>query len=344
MIYENQICPGCGNPMHEGEDIVVCPECATPQHRECYNKLGSCVNGYLHASKYVWQPDIVPPEQAGSADGFQPVEEQPVPQQDQGFFCPICGTKNVPGAQTCENCGNPLPIRAFPFGQTGPMPFGAAPNPFLGDMDIDENENIGGETAGNIAIYLRKNQRKFLPKFKKFAQSGGVSWNWAAFFLSPFYFFYRRSVKVGALFMGVFVAISLCVTPLMDKYLEPCYSLIQSNAQTEMTREQQEQYYNQVTAEMTKAGQSMAKDPIFVSLAGAFILAHIISGLFADKFIYSKVLNDIKVVREACPEEMTFRGTLYRVGGTSFMSFVCSYFAYDLICTLLMELAENFIS
>ena len=56
MNYENQICTGCGQPMYEGEDIVVCPECATPQHRECYNKLHSCVNGYLHASGYEWQP------------------------------------------------------------------------------------------------------------------------------------------------------------------------------------------------------------------------------------------------------------------------------------------------
>ena len=55
MFYDNAVCDGCGQPLLEGEDIVVCPDCGTPQHRKCYELNNRCVNEHLHESGFVWQ-------------------------------------------------------------------------------------------------------------------------------------------------------------------------------------------------------------------------------------------------------------------------------------------------
>ncbi len=351
MNYENQICPGCNQPLLPGEDIVVCPECATPQHRACYDKLGSCVNGYLHASGYIWQPD--------SPDA--PVYEDSTPETEsvtyageykqeatEGLFCPMCGTKNEPGAFACKNCHNPMPVGMnanipFPFNNT-PFPH---QSPYLRGTGLTDDDEIGGFKAADIAVYLKNYQRKFIPKFKRFSEGGlKASWNWGAFFLSPFYFFYRRMLKAGLAFFGIFIAISLIITPILEKD-SALYISVYNEVYDEMTEnrgamsaEQQQKLYNA----MVMTGKTLSKDPKFLACAGAFVLAHIISGLFADYFCYTKTLKDIRLVRENTREEIPLRVVLYNVGGTSVINFICSYFLFSLACRLLMSLAEKLIT
>ena len=40
----------------DDEDIVVCPECGTPYHRECWNRVGTCIHSAEHGS-YEWKSD-----------------------------------------------------------------------------------------------------------------------------------------------------------------------------------------------------------------------------------------------------------------------------------------------
>ena len=350
MNYENQICAGCNQPLLPGEDIVVCPVCATPQHRACYNKLGSCVNGYLHASGYIWQPDspdapvieeVPSPDESNTTLGGE-YREQPT----EGLFCPMCGTKNEPGAFVCRNCRSIMPVGtgspgAFPF--STPFPH---QSPYLRGTGLTDDDEIGGFKAADIAVYLKNYQRKFIPKFKRFSDGGiKASWNWGAFFLSPFYFFYRRMLKAGIAFFGIFVAISLIITPILEKdsalYISvynEVYGEMSENKGA-MSAEQQQKLYNA----MVMTARTLSKDPKFIACAAAFVIVHIISALFADYFCYSKTLRDISLVRENTREEIPLRVVLYNVGGTSAISFICSYILFSLICRLLMSFAEKLI-
>lgn len=350
MKYDNQICPGCGQPMLAGEDIVVCPECATPQHRACYDKLGSCVNGYLHASGYIWQPDSA---DAPAADGNFAQNENTAfngeyrQQPAEGLFCPVCGTKNEPGAFVCQNCRSPMPVGMnpeIPFPFNTPFP---RQNPYLRGTGLTDDDEIGGFKAADIAVYLKNFQRKFIPKFKRFSDGGiKASWNWAAFFLSPFYFFYRRMFKAGMAFFGIFVAISLVITPVLEKdsalYISVYEEIAQEMAESKsvMNADQQQRLYNA----MIMTSKTLSKDPKFIACASAFVLAHIVSALFADYFCYSKTLRDIRLVRENTREEIPLRVVLYNAGGTSFLNFICSYFLFSITCRLLMSFAEKLIS
>lgn len=67
MDYKNEICPVCGEPFKNDDDIVVCPDCGTPYHRECWKKVGYCTFRDRHAEGFVWQPSVkeeTPEEQA----------------------------------------------------------------------------------------------------------------------------------------------------------------------------------------------------------------------------------------------------------------------------------------
>ena len=107
-----------------------------------------------------------------------------------------------------------------------------------------------------------------------------------------------------------------------------------------MSTEQQQRLYNA----MVMTGKTLSKDPKFLACSGAFVLAHIISALFADYFCYAKTLKDIRIVRENTREEIPLRVVLYNVGGTSVINFICSYFLFSIVCRMLMSLAERLIS
>ena len=169
MKYNGLPCPVCGRIMTDDDDIVVCPECATPQHRECWMKTGHCVNEDKHSSGYVWAAPEAQPEAEQSES---PAEGAGAPANVK--ICHVCGSENPPEALHCGNCG-----ALFDGGQRDPSepkncpmcgrpndgdalhckycgaPFladGAYPqNPYLFGAGIDENENIGGRKAGEIA-------------------------------------------------------------------------------------------------------------------------------------------------------------------------------------------------
>lgn len=54
--FKNEKCAACGMKFFDDEDIVVCPECGAPYHRECWNRVGTCIHSAEHGS-YEWKGD-----------------------------------------------------------------------------------------------------------------------------------------------------------------------------------------------------------------------------------------------------------------------------------------------
>ena len=52
---------------------------------------------------------------------------------------------------------------------------------------------------------------------KQKKKNGKLSWNWAAFFFAPYWFFYRKLYKVGAVFLALSVALSLATISQTEK-------------------------------------------------------------------------------------------------------------------------------
>ena len=99
------------------------------------------------------------------------------------MFCPHCGKSNEDGATVCQGCGKALP-------QSGPDA-----NAFPPEARIEE-----GPEEFFKAVIGPSNQAYYLRHFSRFDSQGkaGPSWHWPAFFVTFYWFLYRK-MWLGAL-------------------------------------------------------------------------------------------------------------------------------------------------
>lgn len=208
-LYTGNHCPVCNKAFTDTDDIVVCPECGTPYHRDCWQKAGGCVHEQEHADGYEWKPDLQSAQQSAEAAELERV-------------CPNCGAHNDPQARFCSHCGTPFapasqqtaagngPVYARPNGPdagsaSGQGYAGAAGTArqsagFSGlfRREIGPEDTIDGIKAKDWASYLGPSSLAYLSQFIRMDETRrktGVSF--AAFFLGPVYFFYRKMWKAG---------------------------------------------------------------------------------------------------------------------------------------------------
>lgn len=205
--YKGNHCPVCNEVFAEGDDIVVCPDCGTPYHRACWFKTGVCVHKDLHGTGFEWKPDVVP--------GV-----------DDTCVCPNCGTPNPVSGRYCNHCGVPLPTagdsRPHPDAQgpiyarqDPPQPHTAPSGSSAGNTNGSRTDSFGGMfrrelgpddpidgiKARDWASYLGGSSLYYLIQFLRMDETRRkTSVSFAAFFLGPVYFFYRKMWKAGVLF------------------------------------------------------------------------------------------------------------------------------------------------
>ncbi len=349
MNYENTPCPVCGKPLAEGEDIVVCPVCATPQHRECWMANGRCANDDLHQSGYVWKKEN---QSAPAAE--QPVyetaddvkichicgSENPVDalhcgncgalfgqQEKQDKKCAFCGSENADNARHCNQCGAPLGA------------FGGAR--YVAGTDISADEKIGEIPAGELATYVQASAHRYIRKFKKFEEGKKISFNFAAFFFAPYWFFYRKLYKAGAFFLVAFVTASILLSGLTGQITdaaEEYSSKIASIGGETVTEEQ----LTELEPELEKYVSDFyekTKKPLAITTAVAVVL-RLICALMADRLYYKKILDDMKLISETVQDGHMKRMMLARRGGLSALAFTASVLGETMLINALYYVAD----
>ena len=219
--YKGNTCPVCKQKFKEADDIVVCPDCGTPYHRECWKKVGVCVHQADHAAGFEWTPDNV-------------ISDRP-----DDIVCPNCGTHNPLGAKYCNHCGVSLPDHPdnVQYQQDHPAPGGNGPVYANGsyqaggapqyrqaprqeqapDQDffsagsmgpdgftckeVGPDDPIDGIKARDWASYVGPSSIYYMMQFFRMQETRRKAViSFSAFFLGPFYFFYRKMWKQGVLF------------------------------------------------------------------------------------------------------------------------------------------------
>lgn len=313
MRYENEMCPGCQQFFGETDDVVVCPECATPQHRACWLKDNRCVNAGLHSSGYVWAPAAV---SKPDPDAFDPAK-------DEGVICAVCGANNPKGAERCAVCGSAPDAPA----QTQTVP----PDPFAGFAapGFNPEEEIGGVKSGDLLLYIQSGARSYINRFRSMEKGAKkVSWNWAAFFFAPYWFFYRKLLKPGAVFLGLTLALSLALSSQAMSVYGAVTALSEEIAQYEDPA--------QVPAKTVEALQNEVLK--FAGIASVFLVPNAAAALCANWFYKKKSIEDIKSIRRHAASENIFRSITVRRGGVSPLAFAVSYLGYNLVISLLSKL------
>jgi len=308
------MCPGCLLLFNVNDDIVVCPECATPQHRACWQKDNRCVNAERHAPGFVWTPLAAKQD----SDTFDP-------EKDEGLICAVCGANNPKDAEVCAGCGNPAGTAA----PAQPQP--AAADPFAGftARGFNPEEEIGGVKSGDLLLYIQSGARSYINRFRSMEnRAKKISWNWAAFFFAPYWFFYRKLLKPGAVFLGLTLALSLALSSQAMSIYGAVTALSEEITQYEDPAQIPEKTMEALQNELLK----------FAGIASAFLMPNAAAALCANWFYKKKSLEDIKSIRRHAESENIFRSITVRRGGVSPLAFAVSYLGYNLVISLLSKL------
>jgi len=340
--------------MHEGDDIVVCPECATPQHRECWMADGHCVNESLHSPDFIWKP-----RETVQLD--EPAESKKI--------CHICNAENLPDALHCGNCGALLSDEnSEEAGGEKECKFCGEINPasnrlcskcgapllfennffksniYMRGVNAPEDEALGNTTVGDTAYFVQSSAKRYIPKFRKIASGKKISFNWAAFLFSPWWFFYRKLYKAGIIILVLITSVTLMTykyqaeivkaAEIMDDQLTE----VQEQLGKDITTEEASKKISAITLDFGK----QIRKPAAILLAIIFS-EHLICALIAD-FIYYKRMNQImdKVEETDAPDEIK-KSLLIRAGGISFFALAGGLLGGELLNSAISYVADMII-
>lgn len=337
MQYLHDHCDGCGQPFSKDDDIVVCPVCATPQHRACYEKEGRCVNEAKHESGFLWQSHDAPAAPALTDDALLP--------------CPVCGFQNRRDARLCIQCGAVLapaqpPVQAPISGQRDV--FFDVPDSEALELEEDqreqlesilaqraalaapgmtaeqEQEQIAGHPIKQVLTFIGNNALRYLNKFRRIESGKKLGWNWAAFFLTPYWYFYRKMYRPGVIFLTLRLCLTLLLVPYESKALEFYQSFTANAANLDDAALQ---------AALQQLLQAMA--PIYLGI-GALLVMAVVSALIADRLYYRYVNRSITGAKQAEGRD-AFLLLFFRRSSVSPMLAVLSYAAVSLIPSIIFS-------
>ncbi|MBP9989360.1 MAG: DUF2628 domain-containing protein [Ruminococcus sp.] len=324
MNYEGIICDGCGNEMHDGEDIVVCPECGTPQHRECYKAENCCVNERLHSKGFEW----IPPE-------------QPEPDVEK---------VQTDTEKTQENQNTQAPFG----GNTAPfMSFGAenAEQIFMRGVLYDPNDEFDGIKVREAASFVQQSSKYYIRKFMNARnKKTKIGWNWAAFFFNPFWFFYRKLYKVGVIMLFLSIAVSSFISFNQDRMFDKYPEVYTAFTDFEQQFEEAQQLGNSNSDNLRKALMNVAQvsqkngnvliKNAFITI-GLTLAQSIAAALMAD-YLYKKKLSKTVELSRKCSEPKMKAFTLIQNGGVSVLGTLIALAASSFLPTIVYSIAELF--
>ncbi len=307
--YTNEKCPVCNEDFKSDDDIVVCHLCGTPHHRECYNQNTKCANNDKHG-EFRWEPTYMEPEKI----------------ENEEFTITPLWAENIDPDKLPE--GMPFPI-----------------------MQINPLQNFPPQIEEDIktveaAYFVQQDITKYLTRFFKIKDKKRT-WNWAAFFLAPYWFFYRKMYKLGAVFMAIFICISaISLLPPAVKFSNAVYA--QEEKMKELsssisTDEEYEEALIQLTNE-TNEIINENKTGVYLVFAQSFsaLVTSVFIGLNANKWYYK---HTIKQIRKEKAENTTPDGKPrpFENGGVSYGHAALSLLAEKGILFLLEMILSAFL-
>ncbi len=317
MIFENKICDGCKKAFEKDDDVVVCPECGTPQHRSCFEENGGCVNSSKHAEGFSWQKEEQPEvgeEKNGEEIGFdRNGDGLGELQNKKGIF----GNMD-PGVGDNFDMDSEVPdLDQLIESRVQALAPGITPE--------QRREQLCGEELGRTISFVGSNASSYIKKFRKREHEGKHTFNWAAFFFSPVWFFYRKLYKVGAVYVSLFVSLTLLMQNPAEDFMAAYKSLAQMSAE--------------MITEADIMSLSKLALPVFGFMVAEFVI-RLVAGFTADKMYWKHCRKSLEKVKFLQAERDDVSALSYYLSrcSTSFLVTLAAILVYLFLPQLLLSL------
>ena len=314
--YTGQTCPVCGGAFGESDDIVVCPVCGAPHHRDCYKQHGECAYNDRHGEGFRWEPVKAAGENPGQ--GGSPFANEGEAQEQRNGY----GQDPYAGQNGAGDYGGQVP----PFFRPAD-PFSLFPEEVAEEVKTRE-----------AADFVQMNAIRYIQKFF-YRKEGRKTFNWAAFIFSPYWFFFRKLYRVGAVFLAFILVISLGLSALpqsrafsadmndfSSKYSSFTESQLSSSAET----------LNEMRSDFTAVFAENRAGAAILAVQALLILAlHIISGIAADRLYYDKTITKVRKIKSETAEPLLIKQRFFREGGVSAAVTVAVLFGVEALSFIL---------
>lgn len=185
--------------------------------------------------------------------------------------------------------------------------------PFPDDMKI---EDIPANTMG---AFLARDSQKYIEKFRRISSGKKLSFNWAAFFFSPYWFFFRKQFKPGVIFMTLQLCLNIIMTPAATAFLE--FSEYMATLDLAAVTDAQ-------AADIAlRMNELMA--PMLIFMAAEFIIK-LVAGFVANPLYKNYTVSQLKIL-ETIPEKNGKLTHILKYGGISPILPFAAYFAEQLL-------------
>lgn len=230
--YTGKICPYCKTEFRPGDDIIVCSECDMPHHKDCWIENQGCTTfGCLGTIKAA---DNAASSVTTTQMNYDDSRSAAAPVSSGVGFCTQCGTQNASTSPFCSRCGNRLtavPERTpQPPVYTQANPANSNPYSYINQQSASyqqSNYQTGGYNAyqscqtpgidANVQQLVGTKTEYYIPKFQTLKAEGkSASWNWAAFWVTPYWMMYRKMYGYAAAVLAAEIIISLIGSTLLS--------------------------------------------------------------------------------------------------------------------------------
>ncbi len=166
------------------------------------------------------------------------------------------------------------------------------------DKTCGVHTNLMGAFIGSSAM-------KYIEKFKRFDFGKKISFNFAAFFFSPYWFFYRKLIKPGIIFMTVNLCLSIISTPSLLDFANKAMPIMDKLAT--------------VTDENAAATLLMELEALYVpvmAFMGVQFVINLIAGFIANHLYRKYTVSSLKEI-SSFENQKNSMAYLLRKGGVA---------------------------
>ncbi len=199
------------------------------------------------------------------------------------------------------------------YGVTEKNDEGLFKGPYPDDMKID------GIHANTMGAFIARNAEKYIEKFRKISSGNKLSFNWAAFVFSPYWFFYRKLYKPGIIFMTLKLCLSILSTPVSLEFAEYYSSFMQKDFEA-MSEQALLEAFDKLY---------VLAEPVFIWM-GIMFLLNLVAG-FAANLLYRRytVAQLTKIENE--PNRNRKLTDLLKFGGVAPLIAMTSFLAEEVL-------------